>query len=56
MLIMRLGDNEMDNTAMWKHSAWPKRGVGWGRIKTTPCFKFLVFWTLGLEGLKVRRQ
>lgn len=51
-----VGDNEIDNTAVWKNSACPRRGVGGERIRITPCFKFLVFWTLGLEGLKARRQ
>lgn len=49
-------DNEMDYTAVWKHSAWLRRAVGGVRIRIAPCFEFLVFWTLGFEGLKARRQ
>lgn len=51
-----VGDNEMDYPAVWKNSAWPRRAVGGERIRIAPCFKFLVFWTLGFEGLKARRQ
>lgn len=51
--IQSLGDNETDNTAVWKHWAWPRSGVLGGRIRTTPCFKFLVFWFWDLRVWKL---
>lgn len=45
-----LGDNEMDNTVVWKNLACPRRGVGGERIRITPASSS---WCSGLWDLRV---